>query len=124
MPASAAPIVRRAPAGRAWQAFHVSRAPSSVARIGAPVSAMGELPDGTTLDGPGGLKQALVERQEMFVRNLAKRMLGYALGRGLTPADSCAVERIVDRAEAADHQAWELVRGVVLSDSFLERKAP
>ncbi len=80
--------------------------------------ASGELPDGTALEGPQGLKKALFERKKLFLRNLARRMLGYALGRGLTPADSCVVEEIVESVEGQDLEAWSLVRRVVTSEPF------
>ena len=37
-------------------------------------------------DGPAELKNALLERKDVFVRNLTAKMLGYALGRGLDAA--------------------------------------
>ena len=67
---------------------------------GTPIDAGGKLPDGTRLDGPDSLKAALLERKRLFLRNLAKRLLGYALGRGLTPSDTCAVETVVTRGRA------------------------
>ena len=91
---------------------------------GAPIDAEGVLPDGSAAVGPDGLKAALLERKELFVRNLTKRMLGYALGRGLAPADACAVETIVTRVAERDYQAWELVREVVLSEPFLYTAPP
>ena len=87
---------------------------------GVPVDATGRLPDGTVLAGPPGLKKVLLERKRLFVRNLARRMLGYALGRGLTPADACAVETIVERVERDNYAAWSLVRQVILSEQFLD----
>lgn len=87
---------------------------------GIPVDATGRLPDGTVFEGLLGLKRVLLERRRLFVRNLARRMLGYALGRGLTHADSCAVEGIVEEVERDDYAAWTLVRQVVLSTQFLE----
>ena len=70
--------------------------------------------------GPQELKQVLLERKNFFLRNLAKRMLGYALGRGLTPADACAVESIVENVESDNFEAWSLVRQIVRSAPFLE----
>ncbi len=64
-----------------------------------------------------------MDRRELFIRNLTKRMLGYAVGRGLTPADACAVETIVDRVEEANFEAWALVREIVLSTPFQEPAA-
>ena len=91
---------------------------------GARIDASGELPDGAEFVGPDGLKRALLERKEMIVRNLTKRMLGYALGRGLTPADACAVETIVDRVEEREFESWALVEEVVLTEPFLQRSRP
>ncbi len=51
---------------------------------GHTVDARGALPDGTTFSGPAELKLALLGRKDQFVRHLTKKMLGYALGRGLT----------------------------------------
>jgi hypothetical protein len=68
------------------------------------------------------LKRALIDRKELFVRNLTRRILGYAVGRGLTPADACAVETIVDRVKAADYKAWAFVSEIVTSAPFLENQ--
>jgi hypothetical protein len=89
---------------------------------GQPIDASGELTDGTRIDGPSGLKRALLDRRELFIRNLTRRMLGYAVGRGLTPADACAVETIVDRVKAADYKAWAFVSEIVTSAPFLENQ--
>ncbi len=87
---------------------------------GGPIDTSGRLPDGTEFDGPGGLKQVLLARKRLFVRNLARRMLGYALGRGLVPADTCATETIVDEVARNNYEAWSLIRGIVLSEPFRE----
>lgn len=86
---------------------------------GVPVDATAELLDGTQLAGPEDLKQALFDRKRQFLRNLTRRMLGYALGRGLTSADPCAVETIVQDVERQQYSAWALLRGVVTSEPFL-----
>ena len=88
-----------------------------------PVDATGKLPDGTLLDGPDSLKAALLERKRQFLRNLTKRLLGYALGRGLTPPDACAVETIVTQVEQQEFGAWALLREVVRSEPFLHTAA-
>jgi hypothetical protein len=92
--------------------------------VGTPVDATGKLPDGTRLDGPDSLKAALLERKRLFLRNLAKRLLGYALGRGLTPSDTCAVETVVTEVERQDYSAWALLREIVRSEPFLHTAFP
>ncbi len=91
---------------------------------GVPIDASGALPDGTRFDGPAALKEILLDRREAFLRNLTRRMLGYALGRGLTIADACAVEAIRANVVQADHAAWELIRQVVQSRPFLAPSQP
>jgi hypothetical protein len=78
----------------------------------------GELADGTRFRGPDQLKAALLERKDLFVRNLTRKMLGYALGRGLTLQDSCAVDAIVAQVKDNDYKAQTLVEAIVLSAPF------
>jgi hypothetical protein len=85
---------------------------------GKPIDNSGELPDGTAIAGQAGLKQALLERKELFVRNLTSRMLGYALGRGLTLRDSCTVDRIVAELKEHDYKAQKLLELIILSVPF------
>ena len=86
---------------------------------GVPVDASAQLLDGTRLAGPEDLKKALLDRKRQFLRNLTRRMLGYALGRGLTSGDACAVETIVRDVERQQYSAWALLRGIVTSEPFL-----
>ncbi len=85
---------------------------------GGPIDPVGELPGGRTIDGLAGLKQYLLENKTQFVRHLTEKMLGYALARGLRPADLATVESIVARLEANDYRAQELVLGIVASTPF------
>jgi mono/diheme cytochrome c family protein len=85
---------------------------------GGPIDPVGELSGGRTIDGLAGLKQYLLENKRQFVRHLTEKMLGYALARGLRPADLATVETIVARLEANDYRAQELVLGIVASTPF------
>ena len=85
---------------------------------GKPVDTRGELADGTKFEGPDGLKSMLMARKELFLRNLTKKMLGYALGRGLTLRDSCTVDEIVAKLKDKDYAAQALVEAIVLSVPF------
>ena len=67
---------------------------------GKPVDNSGELPDGTRFLGAEQLKAVLLDRKDLFLRNLTNKMLGYALGRGLTLKDSCTVDDIVAQVKA------------------------
>jgi hypothetical protein len=85
---------------------------------GKPVDNRGEMPDGAIVEGPQGLKAALLERKDQFVRNLTSKLLGYALGRGLTAQDSCAVDHIVADLKDNDYRAQKLIEGIILSVPF------
>jgi hypothetical protein len=89
-----------------------------VEESGKPVDAKGELPDGTAFDGPDQLKAVLLEKKSLFVRNLTNKMLGYALGRGLTLKDSCVVDNIVAEVERNNYNAQTLINSVVMSMPF------
>lgn len=88
---------------------------------GKPIDNHGELPDGTLVAGPQSLKAALLSRKDLFVRNLTSRMLGYALGRGLTAQDQCTVDRIVGELRDNDYRAQKLIELIVLSAPFQDQ---
>ena len=85
---------------------------------GKPIDNRGELPDGTSVAGPQSLKEALLDRKDLFVRNLTAKMLGYALGRGLTLQDACTVDRIVAELKENDYRAQKLIELIILSPPF------
>lgn len=82
----------------------------------------GTLPNGTTFRGSHELKAILKARDNEFVRNLAEKLLTYALGRGLERYDSDAIETILARAASEDARFSSLVLGVVHSDPFQMRR--
>jgi hypothetical protein len=90
---------------------------------GAKIDATGELPDGTRFDGPVELKAMLMSRKDVFVRHLTSKMLGYALGRGLTLQDSCTVDAIVATLKQDDYKAQTLLNEIVLSVPFRFKEA-
>src|SRR5205814_6530508 len=47
---------------------------------GGPIDASGELADGTRVSGVIGLREALVNKPELFVGTLTEKMMTYALG--------------------------------------------
>ncbi len=85
---------------------------------GKPIDAKGVLPDGSAFDGPDELRTVLLGKKDLFIRHLTNKMLGYALGRGLTLEDSCTVDQIVAELEKNDYKAHILIKGIVLSVPF------
>jgi mono/diheme cytochrome c family protein len=90
---------------------------------GQPVDATGVLTTGEKFTGPEELKQYILRsRKQEFARNVAEKMLAYALGRGLEPYDIPTVRRITAALEKDGYRASTLVREIVKSYPFQYRK--
>ena len=90
---------------------------------GKPVDASGELPDGSKFEGPAQLKTVLLEKKNLFLRNLTNKMLGYSLGRGLNRRDACVVNDIMAKVESSNYSAQTFIQSVVLSMPFRYQSA-
>jgi len=87
------------------------------------IQATGTLPDGTRLEGAGGLSAALVGDPERFVRAFAKQLMIFALGRGPQPADEQALDALVVRT-APDYRFRDLIVELVQLPAFTHRRGP
>jgi hypothetical protein len=87
-----------------------------------PIDASAVLPDGSTFEGPEGLRKALLSDPDRFVRMLSEKMLTYALGRGLEYYDMPAVRKIARDTARNNYRASALILGIVNSRPFLMRR--
>jgi mono/diheme cytochrome c family protein len=88
-----------------------------------PIDSTGQLPDGSTINGPDDLRRALAGRPDhQFVQTLTENLLTYALGRSLDAHDMPTVRRIVRQAAAGDYRFKPIVLGVISSDAFRKRE--
>jgi cytochrome c551/c552 len=85
---------------------------------GVPVDPSGRLADGTVLDGPGSLRQALLGRRDAIATTATEKLLTYALGRRVEHFDMPAVRAIVREAARHDYRFSALVTGIVKSTPF------
>lgn len=83
-----------------------------------------ELYDGRRIDGPDGLRDALLAHQDQVLRNFAAQLLTYAIGRRVGPRDMPAVRAIVRGAALKDNRFSAFVIGVATSDAFRMAKPP
>jgi hypothetical protein len=91
---------------------------------GGAINPAGQLADGTPIDGPVALRNAVLARPEMFVRTFTDKLMTYALGRG-TELDDRPLVRAVARQAAAREYRWSaIVLGIVQSAPFQMKKAP
>ncbi len=89
---------------------------------GKPVNAFGKLPSGESFTGPAELKKTMLAKKEEFTRNLSRKLLGYALGRGLDDRDECTISQLTERLASNDFKAQTLIREIVLSAPFRNRQ--
>jgi cytochrome c551/c552 len=88
---------------------------------GAPIDSSGQLADGTPLQGPADLRQALLSRSGAVMTTVTGKLLTYALGRPIDHADMPTVRAIVRRAAANDNRFSSVLLGIVESDPFQKR---
>jgi len=88
---------------------------------GAPLDVAGRLADGTQVNGPAALREAILSRPDAFVTLLTERMMTYALGRRLEPVDMPVVRRIVKKTAQNKYQLSSIVMGIVESAPFQMR---
>lgn len=88
---------------------------------GKPLDTSGTLADGTKVNGPAALREAILSRPDAFATVVAEKMMTYALGRGLEPDDMPVVRRIVKKAAQNDYQLSSIVEGIVESAPFQMR---
>lgn len=88
---------------------------------GGRLDAAGTLADGTQINGPVALRQAILSRPDAFVTIVVNRMLTYALGRGLEPGDMPVVRSIVKKVGQNDYRLSSIVMSIVESAPFQMR---
>lgn len=87
-----------------------------------PIDASGTLPDGSSFNGSKELVAVLKNQSGAFTRNLAEKMLTYALGRGLETYDIAAVEEIRRNLAADGYRFSALILETVKSKPFQMRR--
>ncbi len=87
------------------------------------IDASGVLLDGTKVNGPRELRQALMAQKNQFATAVTGKLLTYALGRGLEYYDAPAI-RVINRDAAANGHRWSsLIQATVKSAPFQMRTA-
>jgi hypothetical protein len=90
---------------------------------GARIDATGVLADGTKVDGPADLRNALLSRPNVFVGTMTTKLMTYALGRGVEYYDMPSIRAIVQDASRNNYRFSSLIMGVVKSAPFQMRRS-
>jgi hypothetical protein len=83
-----------------------------------PVDVNGDLYDGTRMEGPAGLRAALLKHQDMFLTGFTESLMTYALGRRIEYTDMPMIRAIVRDAAKKDSRISAFILGVVNSNAF------
>ncbi|MCB1278198.1 DUF1592 domain-containing protein [Prosthecobacter sp.] len=87
-------------------------------RLGPPVDAAGELPDGRKFASFDELQKLLVADQDRVARCIIEKLLVFATGRPMGFSDRAEIDHILAASKAKGHAMRDLIHAVVQSEVF------
>jgi hypothetical protein len=88
---------------------------------GKPIDSLATLPGDIRFSTPAELKDLLLQSDELFLRNLARKMLAYSLGRSLEYYDEPVITELVKNLRKNDLKIRPLIHAVTRSHPFQHR---
>ena len=85
---------------------------------GEKIDTAGVLLDGTKVDGPVALRNALLAKPNVFATTFSEKLMTYGLGRGLDYNDMPALRAVVRDAGKNEYKFSSVVMGIVKSVPF------
>jgi hypothetical protein len=86
-----------------------------------PLDTHARLRDGTEFDGLEGLRQYLLtQRREDILRQFCRKLLGYALGRGIQLSDELLLDEMQEALKKHEYRFSAVVEAIVRSRQFRE----
>jgi hypothetical protein len=87
------------------------------------VDPVGNLYDGMKMEGPAGLRAALLKHQDMFFTSFTESLMTYALGRRVEWYDMPAIRKIIRDAGKDNNRFSAFVLGIANSRAFQMARA-
>ena len=87
------------------------------------IDVTGGLPGIGEFDGVAGLEEGLLSRPELFAGTMTKKLLTFALGRGIEHYDGPAIRKILREAHSDGYRFSSLILGIIKSVPFQMRKS-
>jgi hypothetical protein len=87
------------------------------------IDASGSLFDGTKLDGPASLRQAILNHSDAFIGTFTESLLAYGIGRVIDYRDMPFVREIEHDAARNNNRFSSFILGIVKSPPFQMRRA-
>ncbi len=101
----------------------ISAAGVRIHTAGVPIDAKSTLFDGSPLDGPASLRQAILNHSDAFISNFTEKLMSYAIGRKVEYFDMPLI-RSIDRDAAKNNNRFStLVLGIAKSQAFQYARA-
>jgi hypothetical protein len=91
---------------------------------GVPIDVAVTLFDGQQVEGPAGLRTALMRYSPQFVRMFVEKLMTYGVGRGMEYTDMPTIRAIARDVATDDDRFSAIVLGVVRSPQFQMRLKP
>jgi len=88
---------------------------------GVPIDTAVTLWDGTKINGPLELRQALLKYSPQFKRMIVEKLMTFALGRGVENEDMPVIRSIVRQADKDNDRFFSILMGIVKSQPFQYR---
>jgi hypothetical protein len=109
------------PFGFALEGFDAIGRARSKDAAGLDIDTRTVLPGGVSVDGLNGLREYLLtRRQDDFLRQFSRKLLGYALGRAVQLSDKPLLDTMVARLKTGEGRVSGALELVVLSPQFRE----
>ncbi len=86
-----------------------------------PIDGSATLPDGITIANEQDLSDQLLAREELFTKNLIKKLLTYGTGREPGLQDQAAIETLFKRNQTKAGGFRDLVKSIAMSRTFRQR---
>lgn len=110
------------PLGFSLEAFDAIGRPRSKDATGKAIDDSADLGD-ASFRGIDGLREYLRKHQDEFLRNFSRKLVGFALGRSIAPADLSLLDSMVDEAAKNDQRFSSFVQTLTRSPAFRQRRA-
>lgn len=89
---------------------------------GVPIDASSTLVDGTSVAGPSGFRQLLLDRKDQFTGTLVEKLLSYAMARQVEYYDQPTVRQLIRDGAKTGYKWQPLILAIVSSQPFQMRR--
>jgi len=109
------------PFGFALESFDAIGRLRNVDAAGHNINTQTNLKDGTSIEGLDGLRAYLLQhRSDDFRKQFCRKLLGYALGRGVQLSDEPLIKSILEKTHEDNDHVQSVIEAIVLSSQFRE----